>query len=148
MKKLWAHENCQQGKRGDVLVTIVLVEWTILKSISIFEFHCYCWPSWISNVILVISMLVTSIWWQFLNVSNQNFWSKKAEFVNVSNLSPINFVSNIGHQHVVQTNPFARFNIYSLRFDILSSFSTNFFSRFTFSICSFLNILIVQNLNL
>ena len=143
MKKLWVHESCQQGKKGNVSV-----ELTILKSISIFEFHRYCWPSWISNVILARSMLMTSIWWQFFNVSDQKFWSKKAEFVNVSNLSPTNFVSNIGHQHVVQTNPFARFNMYSLRFDILSSFSTNFFSRFTFSICSFLNILIVQNLNL
>ena len=36
----------------DVFVKVVLVELTILKPISIFEFLRYCWPSWISNVIL------------------------------------------------------------------------------------------------
>ena len=36
----------------DVLVKVVSVELTILKPISIFEFLRYCWPSWISNVIL------------------------------------------------------------------------------------------------
>ena len=36
----------------DVLVKVVLVELTILKPISIFEFLRYCWPSWISNDIL------------------------------------------------------------------------------------------------
>ena len=36
----------------DVLVKAVLVELTILKPISIFEFLRYCWPSWISNDIL------------------------------------------------------------------------------------------------